>query len=43
MWNPSTCEIDNYLESYAYMKILIDDSLVTCDEIIDKPEIVNKL
>ena len=34
MWNPCTCacEIDNYLKSYAYMKSLINASLVTCDE-----------
>ena len=32
IWNPSTCDCEI---KYAYMKNVIDDSVVPCDEIID--------
>ena len=35
--NPSicVCEINEYLKNYAHMKSHIDDSVITCYEIID--------
>ena len=41
VWNPSTCackcekdfEIGEYLKDLEYMKSLVDDTVVTCDEI----------
>ena len=37
IWNPSacTCDIDEYWKNYAYTKSLINDSVITGDEIID--------
>ena len=32
VWNPSVCACEI---NYAYMKSLINDSAITCDEIID--------
>ena len=26
-----SCEIDDYLKNYAYIKNLINDSIITCD------------
>lgn len=34
------CEINEYLKSYTYMKRLIDDSVITCDEIINAADTV---
>ena len=46
MWNSSTyisechkdCEIGKYLKDCECMKSLVDDPIVTCDEIVDTPE-----
>ena len=34
------CEINEYLKNYTYMKRLIDDSVITCDEIINAADTV---
>ena len=35
------CEISKYLKNYTYMKIFMDGSVVTYDEIIYTPEILS--
>ena len=42
-WNPSTCgfEINNYLKhlkTYAYTRVITDDAVTECNEIIDMTE-----
>ena len=32
---PCNCEINKYFENYAYMKNIIDGSLIQCDKITD--------
>ena len=47
-WNPSTCayecdkdcDMSEYLKHFPYMKSLVDDLVVTCDQIIDILELV---
>lgn len=37
VWNSSdfSCETDEYLKNYAYMKNLFNSSVITCDKVID--------
>ena len=45
-WNPNTyaykcdkdCEIKEYLKNYTFVKSIIDDLVITCDEILDTPD-----
>ena len=41
--SPSTCTIDEYLKSCAYVKSHINDLIITCNLIVETPETANKL
>ena len=36
--NTCTCDIEEYLKCYVDIKSLVNDSVITCDEIIEMPE-----
>ena len=37
IWNPSSsaCEVSKYFKINAHMKVIIDNSVITCDKFID--------
>ena len=42
VWNPNTCACknDEYLKKYAYMKNICNDSVIICDQVIDRQDAV---